>query len=72
MGRRRNIDKAETAEQTEVTRRLSARVKQRIVKLYDLPATVSQIAQDVGLPASTVRRTLAETCPADAKQWRNL
>ena len=70
MGKRRNAHKI--AEQPEVTRKLTAAEKRQIARLYDLPATVSQIAQDVGVSTSTVRRTLAEMCPADAKLWREL
>jgi transposase-like protein len=70
MGKRKNVT-IETAEQPKGTR-LTAAQKQQIVRLYDLPATVSQIAQEVGVPRSQVRRTLAEMVPADAKLWRSI
>jgi transposase-like protein len=70
MGKRKNVT-IEIAELPKGTR-LTARLKERIVKLYDAPATVSQIAQEVGVPVSAVRRTLAEMVPADAKLWREI
>jgi len=64
----------EIAERPEVTRarKVAASMKSQIVKLYDQPMSCIRIAEELNLPASTVRRTLAEMVPADAKLWREL
>jgi len=67
MGKRRNADQT-----TEVTPKLTERMKSQIVKLYDLPMSSIRIAEELNLPASAVRRTLAEMVPADTKLWREL
>jgi transposase-like protein len=53
-------------------RKLTAAQKQRIARLYDLPATVRQIAEELDLPVTVVRRTLQETFPADGNRWMEL
>jgi transposase-like protein len=45
--------------------KLSARVKQRIVKLHDQPCTPAEIARELNISESVVRHVLAETCPLD-------
>jgi len=68
MGTRRNVDKTPELPKARVT---AGQVTQ-IVKLYDLPMSCIRIAEELNLPVSTVRQTLAEMCPADAKLWREL
>ena len=68
MGIRRNTDK--TRERPEAA--LTAAQRRQIVRLYDLPMSCMRIAEELNLPAGTVRRTLAAMCPADAKQWREI
>ena len=71
MGARRTMEIAERPEVTRA-RKVAASMKSQIVKLYDLPMSSIRIAEELNLPASAVRRTLAEMVPADAKLWREL
>jgi DNA-directed RNA polymerase specialized sigma24 family protein len=60
MGKRRNADKI-----VEPVHKLTAREKQRILKLYDAPYTLSQISQELSIPVGMVRRALLEMTPLD-------
>jgi transposase-like protein len=71
MGARKTINMSKTDKTAERPKgtRLSAAQKQQIARLYDLPATVRQIAEELDLPVTVVRRTLQEMVPADGNRW---
>ncbi len=69
MGARRTM---EIAAPPEATRKLSAAIRSRILRLYDVPATVRQIAEETQLPMTVVRRALQEMVPADGNRWLEL
>ena len=69
MGRRRNTT-IEIAERPKT--KLSARVKQRILKLHDTPFTPGEISRELTVPVSAVKQALREMVPADVGRWLEL